>query len=203
MSPGKSETNNNKFIDLLRENLPEEITVKNFDFMIALFSKYQILHVHWPDRLYRAESGSKTLAKRLLLILLILRIFFLKTKVIWTVHDKLPHETMSFLEVLLNSAFTKIVNSKIYLQKDSDFNEELDFLIKHGSYKNENSQFKSLSNTYTKSVICVGFLRPSKNVESLIEKFPKQTLYQLIIMGQPISMEYNESLVSSRRRALT
>jgi beta-1,4-mannosyltransferase len=195
MSPGVSETNNNQYIKLLCESLPNEIEVVNFTFLKAILARYQILHVHWPDRLFRAESKPKTYIKRALLLLLITRIFIFRTPTIWTVHDKFPHEKMSLFESFLNSAFIKILTSRIYLQMDSDYNLQRDFVIKHGNYQSEVAQINRKPRLDTKSVVCVGFLRPSKNIENLINNFPSLDKYQLAISGQPITSEYGHHLL--------
>lgn len=194
MSPGKSEKDNNKYIDLLRENIPTEVNVENFSYFKALFKRYEILHVHWPERLYRAGGRLKTIMKRALFTLLVLRIILLRTRVIWTVHDKLPHEKLTRIESFLNSAFRRCVKSKIYLQNDPDFNGERDFIIKHGNYRQEAAIIESGDEIQKTSVVCIGFLRPSKNVESLFNHFPTITEYHLRISGQPISTSYGESL---------
>lgn len=200
MSPGKSEKNNNQYIDLLINNLPDQIEVIDFTFFKALFKKYPILHVHWPDRLYRANSKIKTLIKRTLLSLLLIRIFVLKTSVVWTVHDKSPHEEMTLIDKFFNYNFTKCIKSKIYLQTDPYFNKKTDFVIKHGNYIREVAQIRSRSFQKDNLVVCIGFLRPSKNIENLIQNFPIQNKFILKISGQPISTHYGRNLLLEAKK---
>ena len=195
MAPGESEKNNNQYIKLLCESLPSEIDVVNFTFLTAIFGKYEILHVHWPDRLFRADSKAKTYFKRVLLLILILKVFFFRIPTIWTIHDKSPHEKMTLFEFFLHSAFNRILASRIYLQPDDEFNPDRDFIIMHGNYEKEVVQINREPRLEAKSVVCVGFQRPSKNIEELISKFPTLSKYQLEILGQPISSQYGHHLL--------
>lgn len=65
----------------------------------------------------------------------------------------------------------------------------------HGNYEKEVVQIKREPRLEAKSVVCVGFQRPSKNIEELIFKFPTPSKYQLEILGQPISSEYGHHLL--------
>lgn len=195
MSPGKSEKDDNQYVHLLIDNLPSDIKIVEFTFLKSLLRKYHILHVHWPDRLFRSESKLKTIMKRTLLILLMIRILILRTRVVWTVHNKVPHEAMTLLDKFFNFMFMNCVSSKIFLQKDPDFNQKCDFIIKHGNYQREVSLIKEKPSQQTNSLVCIGVLRPSKNIENLIRNFPVQNKFSLSIQGQPISKSYCKKLL--------
>ena len=195
MAPGESEKNNNQYIKLLCESLPSEIDVVNFSFLKAIFGKYEILHIHWPDRLFRADSKAKTYVKRTLLLILIIKVYFFRIPCVWTVHDKFPHEKMTVFEFFLHSTFNRILASRIYLQPDDEFKPDRDFIIMHGNYDKEVVKINREPRFEARSVVCVGFQRPSKNIEELILKFPTPSKYKLEILGQPISSEYGHHLL--------
>ena len=64
------------------------IGVFEFTILKLLLNQYDILHIHWPDRVF-ASSGFRPLIKVLLLALLFQFCRLRKTKIIWTVHN--PH----------------------------------------------------------------------------------------------------------------
>ena len=194
MSPGVSETNNNQFIKLLVNNLPNQIQVLNFTYRYAIFGRYDILHLHWLDRFYRASSWFKSAVKRALLVILIIRIMLFKTPVVWTVHNKQPHEIITKIEEKFNLMMMKIIKSRVFLVSDPDFNLKLDFVIPHGNYDCEVLSIKNYLAYDQYSVICIGFLRPSKNIVNLIQNFPSQSSFKLTVAGEAISQEYLENI---------
>ncbi|EJW22108.1 hypothetical protein IMCC14465_05020 [alpha proteobacterium IMCC14465] len=98
-----------------------EIRVFEFSILRLLLNKYDIIHVHWPDRVF-ASSGFRPLIKVLLLGLLFEFCKLRKTKIIWTVHNphiKFKHECGVKTEDLYYRMLFKQVNHFIFPSSES------------------------------------------------------------------------------------
>jgi beta-1,4-mannosyltransferase len=201
MYPGSTPSDDNQFINLLVENLDSEIEIINFNWFFAIFGSYKILHVHWQERLYKAKNPIKSWIKRFLFLILFLMLKIRKSKVIWTVHNLVPHESLSRLEKKFERKFKNVVHIRVYLQPNEGSTES-HYFIPHGLYNlQELSKYDFKKNPNVIQVVCAGFLRPSKNLERLIQFFPENRSISLLIAGEPISDAYGiqiEKLANSK-----
>ena len=65
-----------------------QVRVFEFNILRLLFNQFDILHIHWPDRVF-ASRGFQPLIKIFLLALLFQFCKFRQTRILWTVHN--PH----------------------------------------------------------------------------------------------------------------
>jgi beta-1,4-mannosyltransferase len=194
MHPANVPADDNQFIKLLVDSLvAQDIEVVNFSWKIALFSKYDVMHVHWPESLVSSSKKIFSLIKYPLTILLILRLRIGSTPLVWTVHNLEPHEKRSRLYYLIHKYFGSKNSFKIYMQKS--FPPGLrNCYIPHGSY-NQLFQRNRAVNIREKSFTAVSFgnVRPYKNLENLIKHFPSN-LGTLVVAGKPITPSYGNHL---------
>jgi glycosyltransferase involved in cell wall biosynthesis len=67
--------------------------------------------------------------------------------------------------------------------------------IPHGIYNLPNLIVPKGGNQKNISkAVCIGFLRPSKNIEHLIVNFPEQAKFSLLIAGEAVTRQFGESL---------
>lgn len=194
MLPGRTLSDDNQFINLLVKNLDPDIKVINFNWFYALFGSYNVLHIHWQERLYRGKNRFKSKVKHILLRLLFIRLKFGKSKVIWTVHNLAPHETPYKLEGRFERKFQSLVDIRVYMQP-IEMPSQSQHYIPHGVYSpSENSVSGIEKNPEFTRIVCAGFLRPSKNLERLIRVFPESKFISLLIAGEPVSKLYGLEL---------
>jgi len=91
----------NPYLTQLVESLPDDITILWWSWRAALFGRYDILHVHWPELLFRRDDPRRTFAHQCLFVLLMLRIAMTRIGLVRTVHNPSPHEKGSPFEGLL------------------------------------------------------------------------------------------------------
>ena len=194
MHPANVPADDNQFIRLLVDSLvAQDIKVVNFSWKIAFFSKYDVMHVHWPESLISSSKKIFSLIKYPLTILLILRLRIGNTPLVWTVHNLEPHEKKTRLYYLIHKYFISKNSFKIYMQKSFPQGVRNSY-IPHGSYIQLFQRSRTI-NIREKSCTAVSFgnVRPYKNLENLIKHFPSN-LGTLVVAGKPITSSYGNHL---------
>lgn len=87
--PGRA---TNPYLTQLVMSLPDDVTTLWWSWRAALFGHYDVLHVHWPELLFRRDGRWRTLARQCLFVLLMLRIAMNRIVLVRTVHNLKPHE---------------------------------------------------------------------------------------------------------------
>lgn len=83
-----------RYADQVVRHLPDDVAVTWFTWRRAFTQRYDVLHVHWPERLVRDErrGGLRTWANRLACLALVARCALLRVAVVRTEHNLAPHE---------------------------------------------------------------------------------------------------------------
>src|SRR5690349_6449419 len=80
----------NPYIPLLFQSLEPHLVVISFSWKRALLGRYDIIHVHWPEGLYVGRSRLEDLLKKLFSVLMFMRIFVFRTRVVQTLYNLSP-----------------------------------------------------------------------------------------------------------------
>jgi beta-1,4-mannosyltransferase len=193
MHPTSVPANDNQFIRLLVDSLViQGVEVVNFSWKTALFAKYDVMHIHWPEYLTSSSRNIFSIIKGLFAVLLIIRLRIRNIPLVWTVHNVKPHETSRSYN-LIHRFLLDTHSYKVYMQKS--FPPGLrNFYVPHGNYAELFHKQKKIDRQEV-SVLAIsfGYVRPYKNIENLIRYFPKN-LGALVIAGQPITADYGNHL---------
>ena len=146
---------------------------------------FQVVHIHWPDVLYRWEKKTPIRFLRFVFWIMVARIFGLK--VIWTAHNIMPHKRASpVIDLLARYSIVILANSIIvhceYARKELGrrfFRKRNVFVIPHGNYS---SRFpKAISKNLARRkmnlrddafvFLFFGKLLPYKGIESILREF--------------------------------
>lgn len=150
--------------------LDPPVYVTYFTWRAALVGRYDLLHVHWPERLVRGGSPARTLAKQVRFIGLLLRLTVLDTPVVRTLHNLGSHEQGSRLERLLLRLLERKTIATIRLNPYSPVPApSVAHLIPHGHYRNWIAA--SPTRRTADRLLFFGLIRPYKGVEELIGAF--------------------------------
>jgi glycosyltransferase involved in cell wall biosynthesis len=182
--------------------------IEDFTFARALNSRYDVVHIHWPDLHLQARSWWRGVAKqaRLAFVLALLR--SRGTRIVWTVHNLKPHERHhSLAEWLFPLWYPRLCTHVIAMtahglaaaqQEYPPLRHKTAAVIPHGHYRDaypaaesraESRAKLGLQNRFT--FLFFGNIRPYKNVPGLIAAFrevPNPDI-QLLIVGQPQKMD--------------
>lgn len=188
--------------------------VEEFSPWKILKGKYDIFHIHWPERFFGSPVFIKSLLKTLIFLLIILVAKVKGAKIVWTIHNLRSHENYHpKLENFFWKFFVKIIDGYISLSEEADsiakktfpeIERKKGFVIPIGHYKNfypdtleKEFARERLSIPPDKKVILYfGLIRNYKNVLSLINSFKKLEDENLIllIVGKPFNDKIKEEI---------
>jgi beta-1,4-mannosyltransferase len=162
----------NPYIKLLVAAMPPNVTVRFYDKWAAVFGRYDVFHMHWPEHLLRGGGKLKVWARRAVFASLLLRWQLSKTAVVRTVHNANPHErsesrTEAFLLAWLDQCTTSwiVMNRQTHI----DTTRPVD-VIPHGHYRDW-YRAEEQAQPIPGRVLHFGVIRPYKNVPQLIGAF--------------------------------
>lgn len=140
-----------------------------FSWRTALFGRYDVLHVHWPEFLLRAPERSRGLQYALFLAL-IARIALLRRPVVRTLHNLEPHEGASRVERFLLELLDRRTRMWIRLNPVSAERPPQTATILHGHYRDWFARF-AVPDSVPGRLLYFGLIRPYKGVEALLDGF--------------------------------
>ena len=210
-SPAFSNEKVNPYNALLYQeiNKLEPASVEEYTHKKALLSKYDVIHFHWPDG-YINLPGLMKSSQRIALIALIITVARIRgTKIVWTVHNIVPHDSYhKKLSRRFMNWFVHHCDGFIFMSEQSKerfvghyrLEKDIAFaIIPHGHYRssyppeiNQAEAKKQLGIPETQKVLLAfGMIKPYKNMDQLVKLFTaaKLTGYSLIIAGNPETPE--------------
>lgn len=185
----------NPYTTQLAAAVSKHATVKFFSWKDALFSKVDILHVHWPETMVRGKTELARNIRGLAGLLFLLKSDLLGIKIVWTVHNVEPHESGSRLERLFLRAFKNRVDARFYIN-ESDLNTEPGTVILHGHYRDWASFSDPQVPVRLDHIAYFGAIRPYKGVEELIEAasaIEAQGL-DIVVAGEPLNEHFAQQI---------
>ena len=194
--------NTNPYLLQLVDSLPADVRVQTFSWRAALLGAYDVLHVHWPDRLTRGATPARTLLRRALLTCLLLRLRLTRRALVRTLHNLDSHERGDRWERRLLRAVDRRTTLRIRLNPHTPVPDGAPVrLIPHGHYRD---WYRDVSATTPepRRVLFFGLLRPYKGIEELVEAFEAldDPSARLRVVGKPDSATLTEVLTGAEAR---
>lgn len=187
-------TTNPYLVQLVTALRPHTV-VFGFSWCRALFGRYDIFHVHWPERLCRGTTPARNLIRRMLVRALLVRLRLRRSAVVRTLHNESPHEPGTDAEAALLRRLDALTTLWIALNSVSTIPPTATsgsplITIPHGDYR---AWFERMPRPepIPGRLVFAGLIRPYKGVEELIAAFaalPDDSL-TLRIVGLPASPE--------------
>lgn len=179
-----------RFVDQVIFGLPDSMTVDYFTWRRAFTSRYDVLHVHWPERLTRSSGRLQTSVHRLMLIGLLLRARLLRVAVVRTAHNLKPHESGDRVERWLFDRLDRATVVTIVLNDSTpdSIGGGVRAQVPHGHYRDVFAAFPA-SSPVPGRLVSFGIIREYKGIERLVEVFraiPDPGL-TLRLVGRPIN----------------
>lgn len=157
----------NPYIDLFVGSLPEGVVSISFSWRAAFVSRYDLVHVHWPEFFTRA-SGWRQLAKLLVFLALLGRWRLTGTRIVRTLHNDAPHETGSALERFVLGCLDRMTDEWIVMNRASNLPAgRIATHIPHGHYRD--AVLPPQRHPVDGAVLYFGLIREYKGVDDLIE----------------------------------
>jgi beta-1,4-mannosyltransferase len=204
----------NPYCDLLYRNMEQfGASTQGFTPWHAIFGKYEIFHLHWPEY-YLAQSAAKAFIGTVGLLFSILWMHLRGTKIIWTAHNLHSHKLLYpkaerwFWKRLMPKldgfiALTEFSVSQVRAEFPA-LRSTPAFVVPHGDYRgsypktvNGAEARRKLGISADKSVVLFfGGIFAYKNVPHLIDTFLRADLRDavLLIAGAPSSAQEGHEL---------
>jgi beta-1,4-mannosyltransferase len=181
---GRPDETLNPYTTLLVTALGDLATVDYFDWRRALFGRYEVLHLHWPEMLTRSRlpmdhSGRDTpdsnILRLLLTLLLLLRLSVTRTRLIQTVHNVSPHESGSWSEGFALFLVRQRTHAWIRLNAQSVLpTGAAVYTIAHGHYRDLHRE-QGARPAVRQAYLFFGLVRAYKGIDELLACFAGTT----------------------------
>lgn len=191
----------NPYLYLLGFSLEaNRVSIYWFSWRTALFRRWDVFHMHWPENLVASRYKVLIPFKVFLMHLLILRLKIEKIPVVYTVHNEEPHEALSgFARKSVNLALSRV--NAVILMTPVRLNPAINnsvpvYRIPHGTFRTIFPAVVERKNQ-RKRVLAAGLIRPYKRVPELVTAFRSLNKpgYQLRVVGRPSSTDVRDELV--------
>lgn len=83
----------NPYLSLLVTAVSAEVDVVGFSWRRALLGRWDVLHLHWPELVFRRAASWRTAVLGALLLVVVLRARLTGRAIVRTVHNPRPHDT--------------------------------------------------------------------------------------------------------------
>jgi beta-1,4-mannosyltransferase len=199
----------NPYCKLLYENMSEfGVQVEEFSMFRALWGRYKILHLHWPDY-YLNQSWLKAGLGIPLVLWCVIWARIRRTCVIWTAHNFRSHKHQyPRIERWFWAAFTRMLDGWISLSKSSREEALQRFpalanvpcaVVPHGHYRDAYPATSSKKGArrdlgiseQARVILFLGNISPYKNVPHLANTFRQASIKDsvLLVAGRPASKQ--------------
>jgi glycosyltransferase involved in cell wall biosynthesis len=200
----------NPYNALLARALVERgVRVRDLSWLRLLFTRIDVVHLHWPDLTFLSGTRSWRIVARLSLFTVILGISRARgTRLFWTVHNVEAHEERATprLRAAHRRMLVRNVDGVLALSHASLVSARIAypelhavpaFVTPHGHYRGEYDFSGSRDDARrglglgaeTSVVLTIGQIRPYKNIPRLIEVFGQidDPSARLVVAGRPSS----------------
>lgn len=203
--PALGPRDSNPYCSLLYGNLQQlGVEVDDFRFRRAIFGKYDIWHLHWPDHYLNQETVIRTFIGTNLVLMCLMWGRIRNTKILWTVHNLASHSRRHpGFERYFWQLFTRLLDGFISLSsagvsqarcRFQHLKSLPGFVVPHGHYRT--SYPDNIGRVEARKALAIppasplflflGAISPYKNVLNLITVFrqSEEQSWRLCIAGQ-------------------
>jgi beta-1,4-mannosyltransferase len=202
-SIGEPDGTTNPYIVQLLDALPaDEVAIRHFSMRAALFSPYDLFHVHWPEYLLRHRIAAVAWLKQACFALLLARLRLARVPVVRTLHNTRPHEPGGAIERMLLHGLDRLTTRSIRINeagneagKPAGGAGPATDTILHGHYRDWFAA-RAVPPPVPGRLLCFGLIRPYKGTETLLAAFAGLGDAQatLRIVGNPVNEAMRETV---------
>lgn len=192
----------NPYLLQLAESMPPEIVTIGWSWQTALLGRYDVLHLHWPEVLFRRSGRIRTTLNQALFVALMLRVMMTDLVVVRTVHNPRPHESGNWFERRLLRWSDRQTTLRIALNEATDRTAGGApwVVIAHGHYRDAYDT-GGLPAPIRGRLLYFGLVRRYKGILDLITAFGglRDRDLSLRILGSPNSVELQTSIEAAEQ----
>lgn len=185
--------------EYLASILPQEQagTLRYFSWRFAIFGRYQVFHLHWPELLLNARGLARRSFNLALFGLLFIRLLVMRTPIVRTVHNLRPHEAVGRSLQWSEALLKRLTSVEVFLNESDENDYRRGVVILHSAYAV--GQHAPGVTDDSAPLVFFGLLRPYKGITELIEvhgssESSVHLRRPLIIAGAPADPVYVRGL---------
>lgn len=190
----------NPYLELTIQSLPSDrVSNLYWSWSRAIFGRYDLLHLHWPDELAHASGRLQRWSKRFCLALLIFRIRATRVRVVRTVHNLEPHESTSGVSAALVGMLGAETSHWVVLNEVTPTPDRTrTTLIPHGHYR---GWYRADPRSpQSGRLIVFGLIREYKGIDDFVRVFGSMPgKFSLCVAGRADDPQLAESLREAAR----
>lgn len=189
----------NPYVVQLGSALGAHVDVRWFTWRCALLGRYDVLHVHWPEVVFRRVGRVARAAAVVRFALLMGRLALTSTPVVRTVHNPEPHDSANAVERVLLRWCDRLTRHRILLNPLTPRPPRGTWeVVPHGHYVDW-SRGRPRSDRVPGRLLCFGLFRPYKGVEALLDAFSgtADAALSLRLVGRPTSDELRGAILAA------
>ena len=201
MSPGPEDEFKNPYNQLLVDSLVGVTDTVAFRWKRALFGRWEVLHVHWPEAILFGTTRKKKIVKAALFLAVVGRAKMLRRSMVWTVHNIAPHEPLVGLGQLAYKAWTSAVSARVHLNSGTvglagGRDRAIDVVIPHGLYPYPTSGSRVHPRASEPNrLVFFGAIRAYKKVPELVRAFKATSDgWTLTVAGEPFDLKLEQEM---------
>ena len=158
-----------RYVDQIVDSLPSDVELGWFTWKGALTGSYDVLHVHWPERLTRSPQRWKQPGVRLAFCILLLRLRLTRTPIVRTEHNVGPHEAGDRIEGQLLRWLDRWTTVAIQLNPTTAVDpRRQNVMIRLGHFR-DRFEHHEKPPADPGRLVYFGLIRPYKGVDRLLE----------------------------------
>ena len=190
----------NPYITQLVDGLGEtpDVELLLFSWRTALLGRWDVLHLHWPELVFRRAGRARTAVGTALFALLLLRARLTRRAVVRTVHNTTPHESGPSAERLVLGLCDRWTTLGVTLSDEVRLAGVPSLGVPHGDYTQWFARFPQPA-AVPGRVLTIGQIRPYKGVEDLVAAFRGTNGADLTlhVVGKPSDAEIGATVLES------
>lgn len=158
----------NPYLVQLFDVLSPMVRIQYWSLRKALLSRYDVVHLHWPEYMMRHPSRIGRVLRRFVVAAVLLRWTVMRTPVVRTMHNLEPHEGGGHFERWLLAWADHLVTRWIRINATTELREPGTDTALHGHYRDWYARFRK-PDMIKGRLLHFGLIRPYKGVETLID----------------------------------
>ncbi len=119
--PANKNKHSNPYNHILYSGMANDIDVIEFSLINLFFSKFDLIHIHWPEHYLNSNYLPKAFVFSFLFILGLVLSRIKNRKIVWTIHNLKPHNVRyPILNKLFWLIYLKLVSAVISLSVENE-----------------------------------------------------------------------------------
>lgn len=180
----------------------DTVEVRFFSWPMALFGRYDVFHVHWPEHLVNSGEGWRGRLSLLLATLLVVRLRLSRIPVVRTLHNLEPHDTQTDAVARFSARLDALAVLDINLVAERAPDRRTPFVhIPHGGYREPFAEHPAVD-AEPGRVVLFGMLKAYKGIDQLLTAFADtdDPHLSLRFVGMPVNREVARQIERAAER---